>query len=50
MYVYNKLGQDDPFFYPGAPSNEIPFYNRLIHYGKKEQKKKRGKIMHVNSC
>ena len=49
MYVYNKLGQDDPFFYPGVPSNEIPFYNRLIHYGKKEQKKKRGKIMHVNS-
>lgn len=43
MYVYNKLRQDDPFFYPGAPSNEIPFYNRLIHYGKKRTKEKKGK-------
>ena len=42
MYVYIKLEQDDIFFQPGAPSNEIPFYNRLIHYGKKNEQKKKG--------
>ena len=50
LCVYNKLEQDDIFFQPGAPSNEISFYNRLIHYGKKnEQKKKEQKNLHVNS-
>ena len=29
MFVYKKLEQNDLFFQPGAPSNEIPFYNSL---------------------
>ena len=43
MYVYNKLEQDDIFFQPGAPSNEISFYNRLIHYRIKMNKRKKDK-------
>ena len=34
MFVCTKLAQDDFSFRPGAPANEMSYYNRL-HYGKK---------------
>ena len=41
MFACTKLAQDDFFFQPRVPANEISYYNRLIHYGKKSAKKER---------
>ena len=41
VFVLKKIQENDPFFRPGSAADEIMFYNKLIHYGKKMNKKKK---------
>ena len=41
VFVLEKIQENDPFFRPGSAADEIMFYNKLIHYGKKMNNKKK---------
>lgn len=49
MFI-KKIEIGDENFQPGAPANERNVYNKLLHFGKKINKKQKGiNIMSVNS-
>ena len=50
IIVYNNIEEGDENCNPGAPANARHFYNKLLNFGKKMNKKQIGKIiLHVNS-
>ena len=45
VYVLQKIDDKDPFFRPGPNANAKRYYNLLLHYGKKNQKRPEKKVI-----